>query len=183
MDIFREDFDHGALQYKTCANVVFGSRFFLGEICGMKDFTLQRELRVKKLEEKLHEALVLPDQGEYLAKTGRFLRSNTLRTKSTRDAFKIILEAANDPCAYNDLDSEAGSSRFWTARVVADALKLLVKKHSLEVPQLPGFSWHGWIKEQTKLLHDLARRASRNSKAMDGDPTLQYPAEDWSSWA
>lgn len=151
----------------------------------MKDFTLQRELRVRKLSEKLHEALVLPDQGEYLARTGRFLRSNTLRTKETRSAFSKIIEAAHEPTAFcNDREiTKAGSSRFWTARVVSDALKLLVETHQLEVPQLPGFTWHGWFKDQTRLIHDLARRATRNSKAMDADPTLQYPAEDWSGWA
>ena len=130
----------------------------------MKDFNLQRELRVRKLSQKLHEALVLP-----------------------RSAFSKIIEAANEPDAcYNDRDSaKAGSSRFWTARVVSDALKLLVETHQLEVPQLPGFTWHGWFKDQTRLIHDLAKRANRNSsyKAMDADPTLQYQAEDWSSWA
>lgn len=148
----------------------------------MKDFNLQRELRVRKLAEKLHQALVLPDQGEYLARTGRFLRSNTLRTKETRFAFSKIIEAANEAC-YNDREStNSGNSRFWTARVVSDALKLLVETHQLEVPQLPGFTWHGWFKDQTVLIHDLARRANRNSKAMgDADPTLQYSAEDWSS--
>lgn len=56
-----------------------------------------------------------------------------------------------------------------------------MKEYDLQVPQMPGFHLPSWIKRQTALLHGLARKAHRNSKAapaMDGDQTLEYPAED-----
>ena len=40
----------------------------------MKDFAQQREVRVARLTLKLYEGLVKPDGGEYLARTGSFLK-------------------------------------------------------------------------------------------------------------
>ena len=95
----------------------------------MKDFNLQRELRVRKLAEKLHQALVLPDQGEYLARTGRFLRSNTLRTKETRFAFSKIIEAAKQ-CGVAGLDyySEPASAATPTCSTLG------VSRRSRDIP-------------------------------------------------
>lgn len=152
----------------------------------MKDFAQQREVRVARLTLKLYEGLVKPDGGEYLARTGSFLKSTTLRSKATRAAFAKILEASKDEesigetLRVNDTPQQA-KNRFWTERVVSDSVKALMKEYDLQVPQMPGFHLPSWIKRQTALLHGLARKAHRNSKAapaMDGDQTLEYPAED-----
>ena len=142
----------------------------------MKDFLQQREERVRRLAAKLHEALIAPDGGLYLAKTGSLLRAHNLRTKSTRKAFAVILESATSRKPINDLCRD----RFWTHRVVLNALKRMVKEHNVEIPQLPGFVMQTWFKEQAKVIHSLAQKAHRNAKTAmgDADPTMPYNVED-----
>ncbi len=158
--------------------VDFGSAALAGHPLKMtKDFLSQREERTKRLAAKLHEALILPDGGEFLGRTGSLLRAPNLRARVSRKAFNIILQAAKNPVDENDV--EHGESRFWTKRLVYNSLTRMVSEHNLEVPQLPGFVWCTWFKEQTALIHSLAQKALRNSKAMaDADQTLDYPAED-----
>ena len=153
----------------------------------MRDFTQQREVRVARLTLKLYEGLVKPDGGQFLARTGSFLKSTNLRSKANRAAFAKILEASQDDeseegeTAYVNDTPKKPKPRFWTERVVSDSLKALMKEYELQVPQIPGFHWPSWIKKQTSLLHSLARNAHRNSKvapAMDTEQTLEYPAED-----
>lgn len=143
----------------------------------MKDFLQQREERVERLAAKLHEALIAPDEGLYLAKTGSLLRAENLRTKSTRKAFAVILGAA-PPKPYNDVGPSR--DRFWTQRVVFNALKRMIKDNNVEIPQLPGFVMQTWFKEQAKVIHSLAQKANRNAKTAmgDADPTLPYNPED-----
>lgn len=143
----------------------------------MKDFLQQREELVERLAAKLHEALIAPDEGLYLAKTGSLLRAENLRTKSTRKAFAVILGAA-PPKPYNDVGPSR--DRFWTQRVVFNALKRMIKDNNVEIPQLPGFVMQTWFKEQAKVIHSLAQKANRNAKTAmgDGDPTLPYNPED-----
>ena len=151
----------------------------------MKDFTQQREVRVARLTLKLYEGLVKPDGGQFLARTGSFLKSSTLRSKANRVAFAKILEASKEEESdeqetWNDTPQKT-KPRFWTERVVSDSLKAFMKEYELQVPQIPGFHWPSWIKRQTSLLHSLVRKAHRNSKvapAMDALETLEYPAED-----
>ena len=75
---------------------------------------------MERLAAKLHEALIAPDEGLYLAKTGSLLRAENLRTKSTRKAFAVILGAA-PPKPYNDVGPSR--DRFWTQRVVFQCLE------------------------------------------------------------
>ena len=144
----------------------------------MKDYAEQRACRVKRLAAKLHEALIEPDGGSFVARTGSLVRSNTLRSKSTRKAFTTILEAAVPDGFENDFSD----TRFWTKRCMQDALQKMVHdSDSFQVPQLPGFTWRNWFKKQTTLLHELAKKANRNSHyrpMADGEETLPYEVED-----
>ena len=60
----------------------------------MTNFVQQHSDRVSVLAAKLYEALISGDEGAYLAKTGSLLRSRTLRSRETRKAFAVIVEAA-----------------------------------------------------------------------------------------
>ena len=147
----------------------------------MKDYAEQRACRVKRLAAKLHEALIEPDGGSFVARTGSLVRSNTLRSKSTRHAFKTILEASNRPDGFEN-DCSTSDSRFWTKRCMQDALQKMVHdSDSFQVPQLPGFTWANWFQTQSTLLHTLAKKANRNSHyrpMADEEQTLPYEVED-----
>ena len=121
-------------------------------------FANQLGERAAIVAEKLYEALVLPDMGAWLAKTGSFLRGTNLRSKRNRAAFSIIMEASAGVASTD--------ARFWTKRMVSEAIAKVIQDHGLEIPMLPGFVWATWLKEQTALLHPLAKKALRNSKSM-----------------
>ena len=125
-------------------------------------YSNQLEERAAIVAEKLYVALIAPDQGAWLAKTGSLLRGSNLRSRRNRQAFSIIMQAA--PKASAD-------TRFWTKRVMSDAIAKLISNNNLEMPRLPGFVWASWLKEQSCLLHSLAKKANRNSKWMSAADT------------
>ena len=127
-------------------------------------FALQHASRVEALSQKMFEAFIQEDEGERLAKTGKLLRSNTLRTKTTRSAISTVLEARQ-----NEADDDADQSnkfRFWSKAVVKHALEKMFADHSLEVPMLPGFDWGTWVKEQAHLVQTLCKKATRNERGL-----------------
>ena len=143
----------------------------------------QRNERVRKLKQKLYEALIYPDGGIYLARTGSLVCHRTLRTKKNREIFKTSLEAC-------DPEEEGPNSRFWTKRVFQDSVKALVDDYGLNLPKLPGFDMNTWVIDQAKLLQSLAQKAQRNfgrlpsgssmgsMAATDEMQTLAYNPED-----
>ena len=133
---------------------------------GMSHFKDQHARRVSKLAEKLHEALVAEDDGEYLARTGSLVRSKTLRSKKARAAFSVILTA--DETNGQENDQVSTQKRFWTKSLVKHALEKLVQVYRIEIPQLPGFTWPDWFKSQTKIVHSLCKTAFRNRLSMSG---------------
>ena len=98
-------------------------------------FALQHASRVEALSQKMFEAFIQEDEGERLAKTGKLLRSNNLRTKTTRSAISTVLEARQNEAddAEND---QSNKFRFWSKSVVKHALEKMFADHSLEVPML-----------------------------------------------
>ena len=147
----------------------------------MSHFKDQHARRVSKLAEKLHEALVAEDDGEYLARTGSLVRSKTLRSKKTRAAFSVILTA--DETNGQENDQVSTQKRFWTKSLVKHALEKLVQMYGIEIPQLPGFTWPDWFKSQTKIVHSLCKKAFRNRLSMSGGSmdnleTLEYDVKD-----
>lgn len=148
----------------------------------MAAFAAQQKDRVERLSQKLYEGLIAGDEGQFLARTGSLLRSNTLRTRKTRDAFHIILQAATDEeVSPNDVQKDR---RFWSKRCVQLSLRKMMNDNSLELPILPGFQWNDWYKHQALLIQSLAKKATRNqrgSKAMaapDEMETLEYQVQD-----
>lgn len=148
-------------------------------------YAAQHVSRVDAVAEKMYLAFLEEDGGSFLARTGNLVRSNTLRTKKTKDAFEILLTAKDEMC--NEISEDC---RFWSKALVSHALKKTVTKHDVEVPQLPGFSWANWLKKQSTLVHSLCKRATRNRKGgkpmgscenPDNMPTLDYvPDQDLS---
>lgn len=154
-------------------------------------YCAQRGDRVRKLTSKLFEALIAPDDGVYLARTGSLLRHRTLRTRNNQAIFKTVLAACED---------EPETSRFWTKRVLEDALKALIEEYKIRLPMLPGFSLEKWVGDQARLLKSLAQKAKRNSgrsssslpsgsslssmgSIADTGPTVPYePTEDLGAW-
>ena len=123
-----------------------------------EDWVEGRARRVETLQRWMFRALVEPDGGKYLAQTGSFLMSKNLRSKSTRAAFSILMKAEAEAVGEGD----ARECRFWTKKLVRDAIWGLVTEKNLSVPQLPGFSWAEWLKHNAKIIHDLAQKAKRN---------------------
>ena len=138
------------------------------------DYAEQRKRRIDLLTTRLHEALVLPDNGEHLARTGSLLKSKSLRTQKSKASFKVILSAMQD-----DYDPErASQTRFWSRALIKDALHNLVKRFQLELPKLPGFSWSSWVNTQAEILHSLCKRAQRNAKYVGKVPAQDMDHED-----
>lgn len=122
----------------------------------MAAFAAQQKDRVERLSQKLYEGLIAGDEGQFLARTGSLLRSNTLRTRKTRDAFHIILQAATDEeVSPNDVQKDR---RFLSKRCVELSLRKMMKDNSLELPILPGFQWNDWYKHQALLIQSLAKK-------------------------
>lgn len=153
----------------------------------LSKFAAQHKSRVLVLSEKLYEAFVQEDGGEMLAKTGRLMRSNTLRTKKTRKMLGVVLQAQIS----NENGTPATDIRFWSKSVVAHALQKMVKDYRIQVPMLPGFTWASWVKEQANLVQSLCKKASRNQRdsgrrlkrpdsmsSIDSMPTVPYEAQD-----
>lgn len=127
-------------------------------------YNVQREERVCKLKKKLYEALIQDDGGMYLAKTGSFLRSRSLRTRENQRIFSIIAEASEIP----EGEDSYGQQRFWTKRVLFEALKGLMVDYDLRIPNLPGFCMEKWLGDQSRLLQDLAQKSKRNRARNSG---------------
>ena len=76
-------------------------------------FAAQQAERISLLSHAMYDALIRPDYGEYLGKTGSLVKDRNLRTKASRVAFNQILSV----CSGKD------NSRFWTTCVVKKAIK------------------------------------------------------------
>ena len=135
----------------------------------------QRTRRVEALSFQLWKALIEPDQGQHVTLTGSLMAATNLRSKKSKEQFAVIARASSDEFEENDLPTDR---RFWTKRTVEDAVRELVRKHDLHPPMVKGFDWGTWFKEQSSLIHNLAKRARRNRLSMDALQTLPYDTED-----
>ena len=133
-------------------------------------FQEQQVRRVEALTARLYEALIFPDGGSYLKRTGSLLKASTLRTNRNKEVFKIISRASKD---LEEDGQGDGGKRFWTKALFRQSLEKLFKDHALQLPQLPGFSWRSWLSDQTGLLHSLAKKAFRN-RLMDQLATVPF---------
>ena len=73
---------------------------------------------------------------------------------------------------------ENDRKRFWTKKIMFESIRSLVSKYNVQVPQVPGFSWTNWFKDQSSTLHELVKRAKRNRRNMDCLQTLPFNPEE-----
>ncbi len=135
----------------------------------------QRAKRVEALSYQLWKALIEPDQGQHVTLTGSLMAATSLRSKKSKEQFAVIARASSDEFEEND---QPRDRRFWTKRTVEDAIRELVRKHDLHPPMVKGFDWGTWFKDQSSIIHSLAKRAQRNRLSMDALQTLPYDPED-----
>ena len=139
----------------------------------------QRAIRVERLADSLHHALVAPDGGRRISLTGSLVGWSSLRTTRSKEAFRVIVQASfleGDHVLQNDV---VRGRRFWTKKTVEEAIRRLVKRNKLCPPTGPGFEWNAWFKDQSSLVHKLCQRASRNRLgSMDELQTVPFEEED-----
>ena len=131
-----------------------------------------RSSKVQKISELLY-AHLCRDHLEEIRQTGSLLPTKSLRHRVTRERLAWA----------SSLDG-----RWFTACVVRDALKDVMKNHSeIELPSLPGFTRDNWIDSTSTSLTTILQRAKKSSvpTAMDNLETQPYefvdldPHEDW----
>lgn len=144
-------------------------------MAGAQKWKDQRSLRVKRLADSLHEALIAPDGGQRVSLTGSLVRWTNLRSHESKKTFQIIVQASLGEIQENDKNRER---RFWTKRTVEEAIRVLVKRDKICPPTGPGFEWNEWFKAQSELIHDLCQRASRNRLGMDELQTVPFDPEE-----
>ena len=133
----------------------------------------QRSERIDRLTSSLYFALIHEDGGLFVGRTGSLVSGSSLRTRRNQKIFDIILEAEK---SMNSLENDR--KRFWTKKIMFESVRCLVSKYGIQVPQVPGFSWTNWFKEQSSTLHELVKKAKRNRRHMDGLQTLPFNQEE-----
>lgn len=123
---FHQDLRNACFFSLRCATVAVITNFhpqFLGSsvhvgMAGMsyRHLAEQHAARVKFLATVLYEHLVSPDDGDFLSRTGSLVRCRNLRNKKNRKTFHDLV-AASQEYLYGDK-----TARFWTLRVVSDAI-------------------------------------------------------------
>ena len=114
--------------------------------------TLTRDQKVERLAELLHENLV-EGQMDRIRQSGALTPTNSLRHRRTRECMKFV----------HGLDE----GRWFTHHMVRDAVVLLLKKHPLELPSIPGHSEQKWITETVSVLLNLLQRAKKTKPGVD----------------
>ena len=114
---------------------------------------MDRSCQVQDLAQQLYAGFVEEDGGAWLSRTGEIICQNSLRARKTRRAFQKIRSA-------QDGHSE---QRFWTKKLISQAIASMMSQWGLEIPRTAGFVWDDWLKGQTDKLHSLSQNARRNA--------------------
>ena len=111
------------------------------------------QAKVRYIAGELHRTCVLPDSGERLRSTGVLSPRSNHRHSACSAAFEWCWEVHEH--------------RFFTKTAIRAALKLLLTGYNVEVPvcDTPGLTEEDWLKNQTKHVQHLCKRAVRNSSA------------------
>lgn len=131
---------------------------------------MERQKIIQVLADAIYAGFVKGDGGDWLSRTGRLVSHPSLRVQKTKQAFAVVREAVNGL----DVDQK----RFWTKACLREALVVMMKQRSLEVPRTSGFSWSTWLKDEVSSLHNLAQKDRKNQwrimAEQDQAATLQY---------
>ena len=143
----------------------------------MDEATEPRSHLVELLGVGIYENFILPDDGEWLRKTGDIVKVNHLRNSKNRSMFNNIVEIGKD----------VGQKRLWTVSLFKACLHFILKEKKLLIPVTHDFTIDTWVREQSKKLHHLVRKAAKNRwqeerfarlrhASMDNMDTLQFPS-------
>ena len=113
----------------------------------MGDDESGRATRVETLASLLYQHCICQDRAHFEA-TGTVTPTGSLRHKATRQCLTFAKNL---------------TGRWYTQKMVKDALDLMIKQNGLSVPEVPGFSMKGWLEEQSKILQPLLSRARRST--------------------
>ena len=143
----------------------------------MDETTEPRSHLVELLGIGIYENFILPDDGEWLRKTGEIVKVSHLRNSKNRSMFNRIVEIGKD----------VAKKRLWTVSLFKACLYYILKEKQLLIPVTHDFSIDTWVQEQSKKLHQLVRKAAKNrwqeerfahirNASMDTADTLQFPS-------
>ena len=99
---------------------------------------------------------------EQFQRTATLTQHFSLRSAEARKAFSWC--------------SETPKNRYFTERALSEAVKLLFERESLKLPEVPGLTFNGWLKSETKKLVDLCKRARRTTVAAMDPAALETQA-------
>lgn len=119
---------------------------------GMSKATEPRVRLVELLGIAIYENFIVPDDGEWLRKTGEIVNVSHLRNSKNRCRFNRIVEIGKD----------TSQKRLWTVSLFKACLYYVLSEKQLLVPLTSDFTIEAWVQEQSKKLHQLVRRAAKN---------------------
>ena len=100
----------------------------------------------------IYETFILPDDGEWLRRTGDVVKVSHLRNPKNRSMFNRIVE----------IGKESAQKRLWTVSLFKSCLTYILTEKRLLIPITPQFTIEDWVEDQSKKLHHLVRRAAKN---------------------
>ena len=142
-----------ALQSLSCHSLVY----HLGSSTAWKEkkslgHTGTRSHLVQLLGVGIYETFILPDDGEWLRRTGDVVKVSHLRNPKNRSMFNRIVE----------IGKESAQKRLWTVSLFKSCLTYILTEKRLLIPITPQFTIEDWVEDQSKKLHHLVRRAAKN---------------------
>lgn len=112
-----------------------------------------RSRLVELLGVGIYETFILPDDGEWLRRTGDVVKISHLRNPKNRSMFNRIVE----------IGKESAQKRLWTVSLFRSCLTYILTEKRLLIPITPQFTIEDWVEGQSKKLHRLVRRAAKNT--------------------
>ena len=118
-----------------------------------------RKQKVSKISALLYQHCILPDPNRF-AETGSITPTQSLRHKATRECLKWT--------------SAMGHARYFTTRIVKDAVEKMVADYELVLPSTFSGMQSSWLEHQTKILQKLLTRSKKTVAAMDNCETQAW---------
>ena len=118
----------------------------------------------------LLDNLVNPHR-ERIKVTGSLLPTQSLRHRETREALSWAK------------DLNLGEGRLFTQPLVRDTLADLMEKHSVEVPETPGFVMKSWIEHESFILHKALKRARKSTVTSVSGSAPAMAEDETQAWS
>ena len=119
--------------------------------------------------ENLFRYCVCVDDGKRIRETGSVAPANNLKALVARNAF-----------AWARVGKQ--SRKFFTLAACRLAIKFLVEKKGVQIPQIPSLPYDSWLEQQARIVCHLCQRRRRNSGSVmrfAGYKQSQLCTMDW----